>query len=73
MKTASNTDLILAIDLGQYKSVACLYVPTTAKVQFIRFTTGEPSGVSGRRVGLRAATRGLMAVTWTPASLSLLP
>ena len=32
MKTASTTDLILAIDLGKYKSVACLYQPTTAEV-----------------------------------------
>jgi hypothetical protein len=39
MKTVSATDPIMAIDLGKYKSVACLYEPTTAEVQFLRFTT----------------------------------
>lgn len=33
--------LILAIDLGKYKSVACLYEPAEPSWQFIRFTTNR--------------------------------
>jgi hypothetical protein len=38
MKTVQlMNDLIVAIDLGKNKSVACLYDPATAEVQFVRF------------------------------------
>jgi hypothetical protein len=39
MKCASATDVILAIDPGKNKGVACLNVFDAAEVQFVRSTT----------------------------------
>jgi hypothetical protein len=39
-----STDSILAIDLGKYKSVACLYDPATAAADFrAKLSSGGPS------------------------------
>src|SRR5262249_44019721 len=40
--TAAAPGLILALDLGKYKSVACLYERATAQASFETLTTGRP-------------------------------
>jgi len=48
---AEPTNLILAIDLGKYKSVACLHDPASGEVQFTTFVTSAErmkfSGLAG--------------------------
>ena len=39
--SAATASIILAIDLGKYKSVACWYEPATAEVEFATFTTSR--------------------------------
>ena len=40
--TAAAPGLILALDLGKYKSVACLYDRATARASFATLTTARP-------------------------------
>jgi hypothetical protein len=39
--TAASTKLILAVDLGKYKSVACLHDPATGEVNFSTLDTTQ--------------------------------
>src|SRR5262245_34220265 len=40
--TAATPGLILALDLGKYKTVACLYDRASAQASFETLTTGRP-------------------------------
>ncbi len=40
-KSVKVTDTIVAVDLGKFKSVACVYEPATAACRFVSFTTNR--------------------------------
>ena len=81
-------NIILAIDLGKYKSVACVLDESSGEYRFTTFDTSGPRVAARivectpRRHAPRhrarisrhpCRDRGLIAAPWTPASLSLLP
>ena len=58
--TASTNASILAIDLGKYKSVACIHEPATGEFRFMTFDT---SRVAWYILNPRPAVRNTATIT----------